>query len=136
MIYRVFPWNISQNWQQFADVLAPAIAMTPTHNAEDVRLACMSGRADMWAQWEEPIVESAAVTEFISYPRGLWLRIWLGACRPDRKQDSAGFLREFKQWARVNGCLGIEIAGRMGWARRFPEFKIEGVGMRMFLEDQ
>ena len=135
MIFRVFPQNISGIWPQVSKVLAPAIAMTPTHNDEDVRLACMSGRADLWVQWEEPIVESAATTEFVAYPRGMWLRIWLGACRSDKKQDSKGFLDAFKEWARVNGCRGLEIAGRIGWARRFPEFKIEGIGLRMSLEE-
>lgn len=130
MILRVFPENVTPLWPQFATLLQPLLAQRETHSAEDVRLAVMSGRAHLWMQWREPVVEAALVTEFAVYPRGAWLRVWLDAAAPGIRQDTKAVVAELDKWRIAHGCCGWEVVGRPAWARLFPQARVEGLAMR------
>ena len=130
MIVRVFPGDLAHFWPQMAPLLRAAVERAPTHSLEDVRLKLLSGAAQPWIQWAEPVVEAVIVTEFAVYPRGSWVRIWLDGALATVRQRHAAFLAELDGWRVAHGCVGFECAGRPGWARLFPEAKIEGVIMR------
>jgi len=130
MIFRVFPENIARLWPQVSPLFAPLLAERPTYSDEDARLLCMGGAGQLWVQWQEPTVEAAIVTEFATYPRGCWVRIWLDGARKDCRQDHHGFLSELEKWRDVNGCRGFECIGRAGWAKLFPQAKLEGIMLR------
>lgn len=129
-LMRIMPENVTPLWPQFEALFAPALRMVSTHTAEDVRKAVMAMRAQLWAQMDGDAVEAAATTEFIEYPNGMYVRVWLAGARSDCKFDESAFFDVMNRWRERNRCVGFEAIGRHGWLRRFPKAKIEGLIMR------
>lgn len=128
-IFLVSVENVLPLWPQWEPLVTRALRGIPTHEPADVRRAVLGEMAHLWAQWTERL-EAFVVTEFVNYPRGRWLRLWLAASAPGTDFNSGAFEDALSQWRDVNGCRGFEIIGRMGWLRRFPTAKFEGVIMR------
>jgi len=134
-VMRAMPENIARLWPQLEALFAPALAMTSTHKADDVRRALMAMRAQLWVQMDADIVEAAATTEFVDYPAGLYVRVWHAGARRDRRMNDAAFFAALDQWRRGNKCVGFEAIGRHGWLRRYSQARIEGLVMRMTLNN-
>jgi hypothetical protein len=129
-VLRVMPENVTPLWPQLAALFRPALAMVSTHTDEDVRRAIMAMRAQLWVQMVNDVVVSAATTEFVDYPAGLFVRVWIVGAVPDRKMDIQAFVDLLDRWRRDNKCLGFEWIGRHGWLKHFPDAKVEGLLMR------
>ncbi len=127
MIMRAALENIMPLWPQVAPLLERPLAVSVTHELEDVRRMIMSGHAHLWVQWTDH-VEAAVVSEFISYPRGLFLNAWL-AGSIDGEMDRLGFVEALREWARLNGCVRLRATGRAGWLKVVPGSLIEGLVM-------
>jgi hypothetical protein len=133
-IFKVWPENITGLWPQIEPLLAPALATSSTHEPEDVRRAMMSGKAQLWVQLgDDRLVEAIVTTEFVDYPAGVFVRVWSAGAHPDHRMDTEGFLPILTEWAHKNGCVGFEAIGRMGWLRRIPKARVEGLIMRVLL---
>lgn len=132
-IFRVQLTDISSTWALVKGYFAPIFADCVTHTPEDVRLLLLDQRAQLWVQWNvvTGIIEAAFVTEMVVYPRGVWVRVWLGGVRPGEKADTRGVRGAIVLFAKQNGALGLEVTGRHGWLRRFPDAKVEGLMMRV-----
>lgn len=129
-ILRVAPENVTPLWAQAEPLVTRALLGRPTHDAEDVRRMVMAQHCQLWAQWREPVLEALIVTEFAVYPKGVWVRVWLGGARRDTEMDDDGFLSAVMKWAEAHQCRGFEATGRHGWLRRFPAAAAEGLVMR------
>jgi hypothetical protein len=129
-VMRVMPENVTPLWPQLEALFAPALRMVSTHNAEDVRRSLMALEAQLWAQMDGDIVEAAATSEFVRYPAGMFVRVWLAGARRDRKLNEDAFLALLDQWRQAHGCVGFEAIGRHGWLRKFPEARVQGLIMR------
>lgn len=125
--------NVTPLWPQVGPVLAPAIALRPTHDAEDVRLLLMDRRCHLWVQWESEMVIAAAVTEFATYPKGSWLRVWMMGAIKGADTDYDDWLATLDRWRVLHKCRGFEAIGRHGWLRKFPA-QVEGIVMRYTVE--
>lgn len=132
MIYRVMPEHLTTLWPQFEAILTPALVLIGTHDAEDVRRMAITGRVQVWAQINEATVEAAVITEFVDYPKGLFIRAWLAGARREAAMDDDGFYAVMDQWRHQNGAAGFEAIGRHGWLKRFPTAKVEGLIMRIW----
>lgn len=130
-IMRIMPENVTPLWPQFAELFRPALLMVSTHTGEDVRRAVMAMRAQLWAQMNGDIVEGAATTEFVEYPVGMFVRVWLAGARKDTRFDDAAFYDVMDSWRERNGCVGFEAIGRHGWLRKYKNATVEGLVMRM-----
>lgn len=133
-VFRVMPENVTKLWPQLDRLFAPALAMVSTHTIEDVRKSVMAMHSQLWVQIVSGEVVAAATTEFIHYPAGLFVRVWLAGAIPDRKMDDAAFFDVLDQWRRAHSCIGFEAVGRHGWMRRFPTARVEGLVMRLIAE--
>lgn len=122
--------NVPAIWPHVAEMLCPLLAQTPTHEIGDVLQAIMDDDAQLWVQWNGTL-EAFAVTEFAHYPRGTWLRIWLGCASRKHRLNLAEFWPVIDQWRESHGCRGFEIIGREGFLKKFPKAQREGVVMRM-----
>ncbi len=109
----------SDEWRRAWPLLAPAAALAGTHDAADVKAACMAGRAQLW-----PAADAAGVTELAAYPRLRALRLWLAG---GRRETLAGMLPAVEAFAARRGCTRIEILGRGGWERALPGFRRRAV---------
>lgn len=80
-----------------------------THTITDVVEAVSEGRMQFW-----PAPRGCAVTEIIKYPGKKVLHIFLAGGELDQIVDMDNSAVEF---ARMNGCTAMTIAGRKGWAK-------------------
>ena len=132
-VFRVAIENVSAIWQEVEPLVQKALRTEPTHDVDDVRSAILSNQANLWVQRSDHI-EGVVVTEFVSYPRGLALRVWLAGARDEDRGAHALFQARLYQWAKMNRCKWIEAVGRAGWLRRVPGFTYSGVVMRMVVD--
>lgn len=117
IITMVAPANILKVWPQISPLIAPALAISDTHETEDIRKQVLSGNAQAWVQWSDK-VDCSVVTEFKNYPNGLWLNVWLSGALEGAKVLWDKFSDEVIEFAKANGCIGIEYTGRDGWIRK------------------
>lgn len=112
--------NVPNIWSQIEPILEPAIKLFGTHELEDVRKSIMCGNSHLWAELDIE-AKAAAVTEFVSYPKGLWLRIWLFGVKNGVNAAWEEFEKNIIEFAKLSKCIGIEHYGREGWQRRDPK---------------
>lgn len=129
-VVRVGVENITPLWPEIEDLITKALCGRPTHDAEDVRRMLMGHVCQLWVQRSET-TEALVVSEFATYPKGIWVRAWLGAARDESRMDTYGFSGALLVWSQQHGCRGLEAQGRLGWLRRFPEAQAEGQLMRI-----
>ena len=129
MIVKVSVENVTPLWPQLEPLIKSVVDPIGTHDAEDVRRSLMTNFSHLWVQWSDK-VEALVISEFINYPRGLWLRLWAGAAREDIKGEWQQFRPVITEWKNIHQCKGIEIIGRMGWLRVFPDARFDGAIMR------
>jgi hypothetical protein len=132
-VFRVQLTDISATWELVKGYFAPVFAEAKTHTPEDVRLILLRQGAQLWVQWNlgTQAIEAAFVTEMVIYPRGVWVRLWLGGAQPGAKVDYQAVRGAMTLFATQNGAMGFEITGRHGWLRKFPEAVVEGLMMRV-----
>lgn len=130
LILRLAPENVAPLWPQVAELIRPALAMVCTHTVVDVHQAVLAMKAQLWVEVRGSKVIAAVVTEFISYPVGLFVRAWLAGAHKDEAMDTNGFIEALDQWRSINGAVGFEAIGRHGWMRKIPGAQPEGMIMR------
>ena len=135
-IFKLTPDNVTPLWGQIEALLRAPVNRMGTHEPDDVRKMAMTGAAQMWIQYDSPIVEAVVVTEFVQYPKGLYLRAWLAGGSRDYPFDNEGWIEALTQFGEVHRVKGLEIIGRMGWLRRIPGLAPEALLMRLHLEDK
>lgn len=121
------PENVAPLWPQLQALFKPALAMVSTHTADDVRRSIVAMRAQLWVQMVNEVVVSAATTEFVDYPRGLFVRVWMVGAVPDRRMDIQAFVNTLDHWRVAHGCVGFQWIGRSGWLKHFPDAKVDGL---------
>lgn len=85
-----------------------------THTFEDICDGIASGKMQLW-----PAEDGCCVTELVQYPRKLVLNGFLAGGDMARIKDMVPAIEE---WARQQGCDGVELTGRRGWVRAFGPF--------------
>lgn len=128
-IIRVAPENVTPLWPQVEPLISSGMRGIPTHSTEDVRLMLMNMNAHLWVQWSGK-VDAAVITQFMVYPRGCWLLVWIAGCNRGVDLDYEGFDKVLEEFRRINGCRGREIRGRIGWVRKFSQADMEAVVLR------
>lgn len=136
-VFRVKPPDVSGTWVNVVDFFKPIFATSKTHEPDDVRDILLTNKAQLWVQWNitEAKIEAAFVTEFVGYPMGVWIRLWLGGAAHDAKVDYKAVEGALTIWARQNCCRGFEIVGRHGWLRKFPSAVVEGLCLRTTFDE-
>lgn len=94
-------------WERCRRYLEPAIDEAWTLDAVEAEI--LVGRAVFW-----PMERSAVVTQIHSYPKGRVLRIWLAGGDLD---ELLHYLPAADGYAREQGCIAVELEGRVGWER-------------------
>ena len=130
----VFPANIMSVWNEAEPMLKRSVDMLGTHTTEDVRKMLLAGAAQLWVGWNNRLqeIDWLMVTEFVNYPQGVWLRVWLAGAPEKRKTDWAPAEEAALDFMMANKCAGIEELGREGWARRHEGFTNTAKSIRLF----
>lgn len=78
----------------------------------------------VWADLERKPL-AVFVTQMDDYPRARVLSIPLLAGRERKRWEH--LLHDVEAWARRSGCTQVEIPGRPGWGRIYPEYEARHV---------
>lgn len=108
--------ELDRCWPWLAAALAHA---GDTHDKADLAAMIESGHAQLW-----PGLRCAIVTTVETYPRFTALRLWLAGGDLDELKTLEPHLTAA---ARAVGAKRLEICGRPGWARVFPDARQAGV---------
>jgi hypothetical protein len=126
--------NATKAWPQIENLIAPSLAISKTHSAENIRRAILSGKAQAFVEYQDKI-KAIVITEFVDYPLGLFLRVWLGGSTGENPHWSE--IRNMtKKFAEDNKCVGLEIIGRKGWAKVFSTLHQEAVMLREYFTEK
>lgn len=135
IITLLYPANIKNIWPEMEPMVSEVLALSDTHSSEDIREALLSDQAHLWVQWNKEL-QAFMVTEFVNYPKGSWLRIWLMSAKPGRNILWEKMKDEITKFANISKCEGIEVIGREGWLKKFKEAKKHSVVLRLSLTDK
>jgi hypothetical protein len=109
-----------QNTQYILDALEYSGG---THSLEDVAMALNKDEMQLW-----PGLDSAIVTQIITYPRKKFIHIFLAAGNMDEILRTIPFI---EQHGKMEGCDQMSICGRKGWAK--PIEKLHKTESKIFL---
>lgn len=91
-----------------------------THDAAQVLDAVLCGKAQFWPVGEASVI----VTEVVDYPQKSICRIWLAGGNMDELIEAE---KDICEWAKEQGCSGMEIIGRKGWEKQLREYRSTSV---------
>jgi hypothetical protein len=80
-----------------------------THDFMDIVDGVLSGHMQLWAG-----PEGCAVTEIVVYPKKKVLHVFLAG---GKKEQIIDFQESAVQFAKMNECESMTLAGRAGWKR-------------------
>lgn len=88
--------------------------------AEDIRKFCLNGQMQLWLVLDDGQATAVVLTEIVNYPQKKSCRIVGLAGHNMHKWLNLRI--HIDEWAKRNGCQKMEIIGREGWARLFPDW--------------
>ena len=80
-----------------------------THTFKDIVKSVTCGEMQLWCG-----ERAAIVTEIVCYPNKKLLHIFLAGGEMDAVLDIE---ESIIHWAKLQGCSGLSLAGRKGWAK-------------------
>lgn len=114
--------EIQAAWPEAWPCLKPAVEMTDgKFDERSVIDLVRRGNLQLWvASSLDGSERMAAATELVVYPRQKWCRIvFVGGKGLSSAFD---FLGTIEDWARTQGCVGLETGGRPEWGRPLAKF--------------
>lgn len=108
---------MNAEWERCKGWLEPACEDGWTIDAVEAEIR--EQRATFW-----PMANSAAVTQVMDYPKGKVLRVWLAG---GDLNELTHFLPAGENYARMNGCIGVEMEARPGWERVLKGYRKHAV---------
>ena len=92
---------------------------------QDLYEAVQAGTLVAWVIWTESLIAMAFI-EVVQYPKGKVCR-FAGLAGDDMDEWLDTLVDSVESWARQQGCTHMEIAGRKGWERKMPGYKLRHV---------
>ena len=107
--------SLLDEYERLAHHIDNALAYAgDTHTSAQVLDAILNGKAQFFS-----MENSAIVTEIVDYPQKSTCRIWLAGGDMDELIEAE---KQICQWAKEQGCSGMEIIGRKGWERQLKDY--------------
>lgn len=126
VIERPFTWA---HWSETRELLSRSVERCDDTSIEDVERE-LRGNAALWVNLVGS-VRYAAVGQLIETKNGLQFYIWQAA--GEFEPFGRDMMTEAERWARSIGCTSMEMNGRVGWQRKFPDWKVEAITLRKVL---
>ena len=118
------PDGVDGLWVIAEPLLALGASWSRKVSLEDVRERLGAGFGQLWLVFDPAtsVVLCAFVSELVDYPSGYRAGrvVLLGGGSLERWRH---FLPRIEQWAKQEGCRALEIVGRRGWKRVFPDYE-------------
>jgi len=122
------PHDIGQLWPHMAHFIRRAMEKGGMGRFEDVERDVLTENAYLWVAIEDGGILAAAVTQ-VTDPKDCRL-CTIVACGGHDWERFGHLIEGLEKYARAEGCTRIEIAGRPGWLRRLPDYKLAKVVIR------
>jgi len=120
-------WQVPPHWHDNIWRLREACRRSGgTHDAADVLRQLNTDNCTLW----QATADGFFIGEVVSYPRKRVFRCWLAG---GARADVLAMGEHYKPFARAAGCSEIELIGRPGWERVFPDWRKTGVVLRQQL---
>ena len=119
------PVNTGVVWPHVESLLAPAIDQSGgRYTIDTTKHAISTGEMQLWVAHEDSEIYAAMTSSVVVYPAkkmlavvhcgGRMMGLWLPT------------MNAVEQWSREQGCEGVEIIGRAGWAKALPGYSRAG----------
>lgn len=103
-------------WPLALPLLAPAIARTGGRfTPADILAAISRAEMQLWLVTLDEKPAGAVVTEIVCYPQKKFCRVFLLGGTHTRRW--LHLEQRIAEWAKAQGCAGMETMGRAGWRR-------------------
>lgn len=126
VIERPFTWA---HWTETRELLSRSVERCDNTTMQDVERE-LGRDAALWVNLSGN-VKYAAVGQLIETKNGLQFYIWQAA--GEFEPWGRDMMAAAEEWARSIGCTSMEMIGRVGWQRKFPDWKVEAVTLRKVL---
>lgn len=123
--------EIGTLWPTAILFLEPAFKFTKKLNEEDALASCMAGDAQLWAIWSDDINNldltkgrflGSAVTELQTHVNGYKILTFLAFGATQAMDWVHDFVNIVEAFAVDERCHAVEMKGRQGWGRVFPDY--------------
>lgn len=105
-------WPLAAPWVQSSAEASPS-----SEPPEVLEAMCREGTADLWLLTDHlSNAAGAIITEVVDTPKGRTCHFLAAA--GSFLDDGAASLDTIEQWAKSQGCVRLELTGRLGWPRR------------------
>lgn len=117
----VLPEEVNDLWPRVEPLIERGLREShKSFSAEDVRLSLLAKARQLWVLL--PDIACAWVTQIDVYPLAKVFHIFLIAGKLPADWRQIWF--HVKQWGKSQGCQAVELQGRKGWMRVFPDFEV------------
>jgi len=121
----VDPARIGEFWPHVAHLIRRAMVRGRMGRFEDVERDVLDANAYLWLAIESGSVLAAAVTQ-VTQENGHRL-CTIVACGGHDWARWGALIAGLENYARAENCRRMEIAGRPGWLRRLPDYRLRKI---------
>lgn len=117
--------DIPDLWNRCSEFLDPAFDFTAKLDNEDARELCLLGEAQLWVIWSNDLGQflGSAITEMTIYTNEYKVLTFLAFGGSDALDWTRRFVDVIEQFGRAEGCDAVEMIGRKGWGKVFPDYE-------------
>jgi hypothetical protein len=124
----VDPKQVASIWPHVGHLIRRAMERGRMGRFEDVETDVLGSNAYLWLAIDSGSVLAAAVTK-VTAENGERL-CTIVACGGHDWKKFGGLIAGLETYARAEGCRRMEIAGRPGWLRRLPDYRLAKIVIR------
>jgi hypothetical protein len=119
------PDRAAEAWPVAARHVKAATSGTGMVEDDFAEREVLEGRALLWLAVEGTKVIGAGITRLVIVRGELICEIF--AWGSDDQRRCASLLSTIEEFARAEGCAAVRLAGRKGWVRSLPEYRLKAV---------
>ena len=90
------------------------------YTLESIKEMLLNQEVQLWTSYNEQI-EAFVLTHIAIYPKHKICDIFM--CGGSNLGNWLGFMKNIEAWAKSIDCKSVRIQGRIGWKKKFPDFK-------------
>lgn len=124
----VDPAQVASIWPHISHLIERAMERGRMGRFEDVERDVLSANAYLWLAIESGSVLAAAVTQVTQQKDHRLCTIV--ACGGQDWERWGALIEGLENYARAESCRRMEIAGRPGWLKRLPDYRLAKIVIR------
>lgn len=111
-------WDSCKRW------IVPAFDYTNKVGEKDAFEMCAKGEVQLWRIWRDGQLAGSAITQMSIYSNDAKIISFMAFGGVDIKPWVHEFLEHIEKFALREGCSAVEMVGRKGWGKLFPDYRL------------